>query len=187
MTANRSRIYLAIGLGALLSLLGFIAIRNLVDFPVYYKAGQSLISGRTDLYAPDFALGQVMDYRYPPFFLLLFLPVWFLPYKLAAYLWYLFFITLIAGSAYLVREMLKPRLSGWPSWLIIFLGVAVYHIIILHYGNAHLIATFCLLLSLFLVQKGKDVTAALSMALAITIKLTPGFLLLYFLLRKKWK
>src|SRR5260370_2621975 len=87
-----------------IGLLGLLFIRNLIDFPVYYAAGQSLISGRTDLYAPDFALGQVMDYRYPPFFLVALMPLWFLPYSLAAYFWYvLSWLEIIGCVLILVR------------------------------------------------------------------------------------
>ena len=42
---------------------------NGFDFHVYYAAGQSLLGGRTDLYAADFASNSLLDYRYPPFFL----------------------------------------------------------------------------------------------------------------------
>jgi hypothetical protein len=50
--------------------MGVVFVRNLTDFAVYYAAGRSLLSGRTDLYAPDFARGVVMDYRYLPVFIL---------------------------------------------------------------------------------------------------------------------
>src|SRR5260370_4746593 len=76
-------------LGILIALIGFIFTRHLIDFPVYYAAGRSLISGRTDLYAPDFARGPTMDYRYPPLFLISLIPLWHLPYGVASYLWYL--------------------------------------------------------------------------------------------------
>jgi hypothetical protein len=52
-----------LSLALLLSAIFASLVSNLVDFPVYYTAGRSLISGRTDLYAADFAAGRVMDYR----------------------------------------------------------------------------------------------------------------------------
>src|SRR5215207_9664119 len=90
------------------ALSGLIFIRNLIDFPVYYSAGQSLLMGRSDLYAADFALGRVMDYRYPPFFLLAFTPLWLLPYKVAAFLWYLLSILQISACLVLLKRLLKP-------------------------------------------------------------------------------
>src|ERR1043165_9847486 len=103
----KARFMLLAGLSLLVAFAGFAFIRNLIDFPVYYAAGQSLCSGRTDLYAPDFELGRVMDYRYPPFFLLAFWPLWLLPYKVAAYLWYLLGAAEIAGMVFSIRRATK--------------------------------------------------------------------------------
>src|ERR1700730_2154201 len=87
-----------------LAILGLLFIRNLIDFPVYYAAGRSLISGRTDLYSPDFALGRVMDYRYPPFFLLALFPLWLLPYSVAAWVRYLLSVVEMIGCLIIVRR-----------------------------------------------------------------------------------
>src|SRR5690349_7763095 len=136
----KARLTLLIGLTILAALAGFAFIRNLIDFPVYYAAGKSLLGGRTDLYAPDFALGRVMDYRYPPFFLLAFLPLWLLPYKVAAYLWYLSNIIEIALCVFFIRRVAPlPKAQG-KMWLVVFFLIAPYFVIILHYGNAHLLA-----------------------------------------------
>src|SRR3954462_3181561 len=124
----KARFMLLVGLSLLVAFAGFAFIRNLIDFPVYYAAGQSLRSGRTDLYAPDFALGQVMDYRYPPFFLLVFWPLWLLPYKVAAYLWYLFSITEIALCVLFIRRVAAiPSEKKW-LWLVVFFVVAPYFV-----------------------------------------------------------
>ena len=60
MTGQARRL-LVLTLALILALAGLVFIRNLIDFPVYYAAGRSLIAGRSDLYAPDFARGAVMD------------------------------------------------------------------------------------------------------------------------------
>ena len=168
----------------LFALLGFIFIRNLIDFPVYYAAGQSLVSGRSDLYAPDFALGRVMDYRYPPFFILALYPLWLLPYPAAAYLWYILSIIEIAASVFFLRRLLDPPRS---AWLIALFATGQYFVMILHYGNAHLPAIFLLLASFYLFARKKDPLAALMMALSITIKLTPVLLMPYFAIKRRWK
>src|SRR5947208_10476917 len=99
---NPTRILLILACSIAVGLLGLLFIRKLIDFPVYYAAGQSLINGRTDLYSSDFALGRVMDYRYPPFFLVALTPLWFLPYTLASYVWYLLSVFEIIGCALIV-------------------------------------------------------------------------------------
>ena len=153
---------------------------------MYYAAGQSLISGRTDLYAPDFALGRVMDYRYPPFFLSALMPLWFLPYSLAAYVWYLLSVLEIIGCVLIVVRVFPSFRRSWILWLVVGFGVIQYFVMALHYGNAHLLATFLLFASLYYVLQQKDLPAAALMALAITIKLTPVLLLPYFALKRRW-
>jgi glycosyl transferase family 87 len=178
-----SRIVLVLACVSALALLGFVFIRNLVDFPVYYAAGRSLLSGRTDLYSPDFALGRVMDYRYPPFFLVALFPLWLLPYSVAAYVWYLLSMIEIIGCVIIVRRTFQVSKL---MWLAVALAVAQYFVMSLHYGNAQLLAVFLLFASLYFAHQRKDLTSAILMALAITIKLTPVLLLPYFALKKRW-
>src|SRR5262245_53272989 len=65
------------------------------DFAVYYTAGNSLLQGRTDIYALDFANGPLMDYRYPPGFLLLIVPFALLPGKAAVFCWAVLTLSLL--------------------------------------------------------------------------------------------
>jgi hypothetical protein len=187
MLPKRLRNYLWLGLILLAIFLGLVFIRNLVDFPVYYAAGQSLISGRQDLYAADFALGQVMDYRYPPFFLVALLPLWYLPYPVAAYLWYLFSIAQIFALVFVLQKYLPESPGRNKIGLLLFFSVAPYFITILHYGNAHLLSTFLLFAALYLMLQKKEQWSAILLALTITIKLTPALFLLYFAMKQKWR
>ncbi len=187
MPVNRLSKYLWVGLILLFIRLGFIFIRNLIDFPVYYAAGQSLLSGREDLYAADFALGRVMDYRYPPFFLVVLLPLWYLPYPIAAYLWYLLSLAQLAVFVIVLHKQLSETPGSGKIGLLLFFSVGQYFITILHYGNAHLLAIFLLFAALYLVIKKKDGWSAVLLALSITIKLTPALFLLYFVIKRKWQ
>lgn len=184
---KKSRILFVTTLAIVAALVGLIFIRNLIDFPVYYSAGCSLINGRYDLYSPDFAKGQVMDYRYAPFFLTLFIPLWLLPYSIASYIWYLFSIFQIGGCIWAVRKGVDGFKLTNKIWIISALALTQYFVIILHYGNAHLLAIFLLLASFYYALKSNDLVAAILMSLSITIKLTPIFLLPYFALKRKWK
>jgi hypothetical protein len=181
-----SRILLLVASVSGLALLGLLFVQNLIDFPVYYQAGQSLLSGRTDLYAPDFARGRLMDYRYPPLFLLLFYPLWMLPFKEAAYAWYVLSILQIAGSVFAIKGMLGPPGLSKKVWLVTFFAVAQYFVMILHYGNAHLLAIFLLFAGLYCYYFRKDYLASALIGLSITIKLTPILILPYFALKKRW-
>jgi hypothetical protein len=180
-----SRIVLILACSGAVALLGFLFVRNLIDFPVYYAAGRSLLSGRIDLYAPDFALGRVMDYRYPPFFLVVLAPLWLAPYSIAAYIWYLLSALEITGCVLIVVRTFPALQTSKRMWILVAVAAAPYFVMVLHYGNAHLLAIFLLFASLYLLIRGKDLLSGLLLALAITIKVTPVLLLPYLAVKEK--
>lgn len=188
-----TRVILLASLAVLLAVAGFVFTRNLIDFPVYYAAGRSLLDGRTDLYAPDYALGPVMDYRYPPFFLVAFAPLWLLSYPAAAYLWYLIGVALVCISCYALNRLLADIESSAAAggiaraWAVTFFAVAQYYVMILHYGNAHLVAVSLMLISLCLVPRGKETLGAFFFAVALTIKITPALILPFFAIKRRWR
>ncbi|MFY9610058.1 MAG: glycosyltransferase family 87 protein [Blastocatellia bacterium] len=182
--SSHRRLLLSLGL-IIIAILGLVFTRNLIDFPVYYAAGRSLLNGRSDLYSPDFAAGRVMDYRYPPFFLLALAPLWLMPYAGAAYIWFLLQVSQIIGCVVVLRRVLGAAQLTWKIWLISALGVGQYYVMVLHYGNAHLIALFLLFAAFYCAFKNKKLRGAAAMSLAITIKLTPVLLLPFFALRRK--
>ena len=162
--------------------------KHLFDFEVYYDAGQSLYQrGRTDLYSADFASGRVMDYRYPPFFLIALIPLWALPAKAAAYCWFLLSVLSIIASALILNRTRPVNKNRIAVRVITALAVAQYFVMVVHYGNAHLLAVVLLFAALYSFLKRKLPVAALLMALSITIKLTPILILPYFALKKQWR
>ena len=183
--------------------LGLVFTRRLIDFPVYYSAGRSLIAGKSDLYAPDFARGALMDYRYPPFFLTALIPLWRLPYMVAAYLWYFLSLGCIAVCVYSVEDVISlarmyrvevndagqggiDRRGPVKVWIVVLLIAGPYFVMELHYGNAHLLAIALLFAGLALAIRGRDIGAAAMLALSITIKFTPILVLPYFVLKRQW-
>ena len=189
---RRKSVFFKIGLAAVLAVVGLVYIdRNWVDFFAYYSAGQSFLAGRDDLYSPQFSGGAIMDYRYPPFFLLLFLPIWVLPHSAAVYCWYWMNLAAIYFSGSVVGRGLK-QIARAPvkirlALLISFLAVFKYLLMGIRYGNIHLLIVCLLFGAFYLVLKRRDKTAGLLMALAITIKVFPIFTVPYFLIRKKWR
>src|SRR6476659_5969832 len=121
-----SRIVLMLACSVAVALVGILFVRGFIDFPVYYAAGRSLLSGRTDLYAPDFALGCVMDYRYPPFFLLAVLPLSLIPYPIAAYVWYLFCAAAVTGCAVIVGRVFDGLRASKTMSVLVALAAAQY-------------------------------------------------------------
>ena len=169
--------------------------KHLFDFEVYYTAGQSLLygqtsdgeRGRTDLYSEDFASGKIMDYRYPPFFLVALIPLWMLPAKSAAFVWVLLSALSIIACTLILNSAKPIDKHKVAVRVITVLIVAQYFVMVVHYGNAHLIAISLLFAALFFYLRKKLPLAGLLMALAITIKLTPLIILPYFVLKKQWR
>jgi hypothetical protein len=172
--------------------------KHLFDFEVYYTAGQSLLygqtsdggQGRTDLYSEDFASGKIMDYRYPPFFIIAFIPLWALPAKAAAFVWILLSVLAIIACSLILNSAMPAFLLDkykMAVWVITVLVVAQYFVMVVHYGNAHLAAIFLLFAAFHFYFRKRLPLAGFLMALSITIKLTPLALLPYFALKKQWR
>ena len=166
-----------------------------VDFPVYYYAGQSLLAGRTDIYAPGFSWGFLMDYRYPPLFLLLVCPLSLLSYQVAANIWWWLSLAQIVGCVWFVQKLIRENLPVALTknqrvffWLIIVGAVGQYFFGAMKYGNAQLLITFLIFASFYFSTKPKSIApAAALMALAITIKIMPALALPFFAVKKQWR
>ncbi len=161
------------------------------DVHTYYNAGISLLKGRVDLYSPDFADSQVMDYRYPPFFLFVFAPLSLLSYGTVKFIWLWlniltgFFATRAIWRGYEIITKKQMRLA-----LVLALSFAVsakYFFMLFQHFNAHLLILGLVFGSFYLVLKNRPLPAAAMMAAAITFKLVPVLLLPYFVLKKQWK
>lgn len=160
------------------------------DFHVYYTAGHSLLSGRTDLYAPDFGDSQIMDYRYPLFFLVLFLPFCYLPYQAAEFVWLwlnlaAIFLTLVAvkrGLEITGVKLVRPIATGVLATLI----CAKYIVVSMRILNAHILVLCLVFWAFYLLLRQRQLAAAVAMALAITFKIVPILTLPYFLIKKQW-
>ena len=183
----RTRTLFIVAAIALVAALGVVFVRNLTDFAVYYAAGRSLLSGRTDLYAPDFARGVVMDYRYLPFFILAFAPLSFAPYSVAAWLWHLLNTAAIALAVTSIASMYSGlSYNRTKVWTVAFLVVVPYFAMALDYGNVQLIVTALMFAGLSLSLRGRDLPAAALLAVAITVKIVPALTLPYFAVTRRF-
>jgi hypothetical protein len=161
------------------------------DFHVYYSAGISLLKGRTDLYAADFADSAVMDYRYPPFFLVLFLPFTQLPYQAAEFVWLWLNLAILYFTVVAMRRGMEIINLKTPGANVIFLVslliCAKYFIVSMRILNVHLIVLCLVFGAFYLLLRQKQTPAALLMALAITFKIVPVLTLPYFFIKKQWR
>ncbi len=187
------RNYIRLILGAAL-LVGSIILTiwlHWADFHVYYSAGHSLLQGRTDLYAADFADSRIMDYRYPLFFLILFLPFCYLPYQAAEFVWLWFNLLILWWTIAAIKrglELINLKVARINLILLISLLIcAKFFIVSMRILNAHLLVLCLVFAAFYLLLKGRQISAAWLMALAITFKIVPVLLLPYFAVKKQWR
>ena len=186
MGPRRRTLFIAAAI-ALIAAMGVVFVRNLTDFAVYYAAGRSLLSGRTDLYAPDFARGVVMDYRYLPFFIFAFAPLSFAPYPVAAWVWHLLNTAAIALAVASIALMYSGlSYNRTKVWTVAFLVVVPYFAMALDYGNVQLIVTALMFAGLSLALRGRALPAAALLAVAITVKIVPALMLPYFVVTRRF-
>jgi len=185
------RVVVLAGAGGFLLWAGRYCVTHYVDFPVYWHASQSLMSGRRDLYSPTFVWGgtdPLMDYRYPPLFLLLFTPLGLLPYTAAGYVWFAMKLGALALMVRSIQRMVAKEVRNkLLFWLAPFLIGIPYLLEEFHYGNVHFFIVSLAILSLYLLEKKRVWLSASILALSIAIKVFPIFFLPYFVIRKKFR
>jgi len=142
-----------------------------MDFRVYHYGARGVFDGTRPMYGPTSGLGWPMHYRYPPLFLLLFLPFAWLPLEVAAGLW------LILKSIVLVFILrafwnILPAPDSAAAWIVPLLLAGPFLVQDFRYGNAQFFVFAFTTFSLLLVRK-RPVLACAALALATIIKVWP--------------
>jgi hypothetical protein len=148
-----------------------------VTIPVYL--------GKTDLSPHD---GSIEVNAHPPAAILLALPLASLPYRDAALVWNLTSLGMLVVSLCLVRTGLRIPFSFWSLFpLATLLMLCTPLLMQQHLGQLNL-AILLLLTGVWAADRsGRPLLAGVCLGLATAIKLFPGFLFLYFILRGQWK
>ncbi|MBN2371637.1 MAG: DUF2029 domain-containing protein [Vicinamibacteria bacterium] len=169
-----------------LVLLGRALSKHSIDYAVYHQAARSLLAGRTDLYAGDFALQPPMRYVYPPLFVMLVAPLGRLTLADGFGLWF-------ALSALTTLAVAR---AGWRAWngrdtrlrLCVLLGLAGPFVVYgLRSGNVHLPVVMLATAAIIAWSRRQTWRASLLLAFAGAIKVFPLFLLVYFTLLRQWR
>jgi hypothetical protein len=152
------------------------------DFRVYYYASRVLIEHQGHLYGPLSGIGWPQYFRYPPFFLLVFLPFALLPYKAAAAVWAaLKCAVLYAVLRALGRRLGFPRSGFW--WLVPLLLCGGFVVQEFGLGNVQL-PVFALVAASLLSLEGHERRSAFLLAFATSLKAWPLFFLPYIAARR---
>jgi hypothetical protein len=152
------------------------------DLRVYYYASRVLIEHHGQLYGSLSGIGWPQYFRYPPFFLLAFLPFAFLPFKAAAAVW----VALKCAVLYaLVRALGHrcdfPRTGLW--WLVPVLLCAGFWLQELILGNVQFLVFAVVAAGLLAIDRA-EWRGAFLLALGVALKIWPLFFMPYIAVRK---
>lgn len=177
--------WLALALLVCAAIMVPMAVKHAVDFPVYYRTGQVFLAGHGPLYGPESGLGFPMHYRYPPLFLLVFVPFALLPFNISVTLWaalkWMALFLLIRGMA---ERMRFPRTGWW--WLIPACLSAPFLVQELKGGNVQFFI-FALVAAALLAFRKTPWLGAFLLALATSLKVWPFFFVPYLAARRRYR
>lgn len=176
-------------LGVLLVLLAWQASVRSVDFPVYHRIARQVLAGDYELYPPEVYTGAVVPphgFRYLPVVALLFVPFGLLPLPVAAFVFFVIKLAVLAWIGRAVAAQAGLTADGWRWPLVGLLLVAGYVAEELRYGNAHLLVVGLMVLAWLRASRGGSWLPGAALALAIATKITPLALLGYMMLRRQF-
>jgi len=128
-------------------------------------------------------------HNYLPFFTIFMFPWGFLPLRVAAVLFVLLSLALFALAAYLTELLLHGGITRTPGRAFLAaVGLAlpyVYACAVV--GNLGLLLAFLIIATWFLVERGREWPAGMALGLATVVKLLPGLLILFFVLKRRWR
>ncbi|HEX8981128.1 MAG TPA: glycosyltransferase family 87 protein [Ktedonobacterales bacterium] len=173
------------------------------DFEAYYAAAESL---RFDSHASIYSVATLIHtahqygecvpyaplaYVYPPLLAILLEPLTLLPCGSASVIWLVVNAVLWAGATWLLALVVAGR---WPGHrllaitltsLLSFCFVQAYGGLFL--GQAHIVLLFMLALAMWLAERNYPWLTGASLALGAAIKFFPAGIVLYFLLRRRFR
>jgi hypothetical protein len=181
--AGKVIIYLGILLGVLSLIRTTYLIWNsyLLDFSVFYDAAQSTIQ-HANPYTNPHLFTQA---SYPPITFLFFIPLALLPFGFASKIWIILSLAFFYIS---LRFLNKIKHLSFLKFVIIFIAtVSSFPFkFTLGMGQINLLVLGCLILFLYYLGKSKVVSEFL-LSIAVVLKLFPGFLLMYFFIKRKFR
>jgi hypothetical protein len=179
--------------------------RMVSDFTQDYLAARALLSGRS-IYTPFVEaevvegtrsspwtltlanrLGSAVDNYHPPFLAVLFVPLAYLPYHLAFFLWAGLSLLLYLYLLWLVGRTLHFRLT--LAELLLGIGLALlwmplqYHLI---EGQLGILVAACVFTAWSRSRQRQNVWSGVLIGVASLVKLFPLLYFAYFLVRKRW-
>lgn len=153
---------------------------GLFDLGFYRQAGQLFLSGKS-----IYSLGNM---GYPPTSLFIFIPVAFLPVFSGQIIWSIFSFSCLLVSFIFSVKSLNLKLSKNDILLLSPLTLMAFPVKwTFGLGQINNFILLLLVLAFFFFKKGKERMSGVILGLAISFKITPVYLLLFFLTQRKFK
>jgi hypothetical protein len=129
------------------------------------------------------------DYLYPPLFLVLLSPLTQIPIGVAGFIWVTVkfgAFVFATGMAWRVATHRQEDLPPPAAVLVVLLVIRFYANDMGH-GNVNALILLLIALSLWMYRRNRDWLAGASIALAASIKVTPGIFILYYAFKRSWR
>jgi alpha-1,2-mannosyltransferase len=163
-----------------------------VDVEVYREAGVSLLTGRP-VYAAMTEPPQLLPFTYPPFAAFLAIPLAFVPFGVAGWLWTVLQVVATTAIVWYAGWRLIHRAG---PWLPLALAGLTAPMLWLHpvsdgirFGQVNAFMVLACLMDLRRPRPGllRRVPPGVLVGLAMSIKLTPGVFVIHYLVCRRWR
>lgn len=163
------------------------------DLPSYHYASLALRHG-LDPYVPANLVAPVPEtifpYIYPPLLAILWTPLTFLPLEDVFALWQIVSLLALVASLVLCVRLARPaapaaRAAALIAAMLVTFGLPAFFVA--HHGAISGVFVFLLLLCFDRLQRGRERSAGIVLAVACGIKVLPVLLLPYLALKRRWR
>lgn len=163
-----------------------------VDVEVYREAGVSILTGRP-IYSAMTEAPQLLPFTYPPFAAILAIPLAWVPFGVAGWLWT---AAQVAATTAIVWYAGWRLLSWTGGWVPLALAALVAPMLWLHpvsdgirFGQVNAFMVLACLMDLRRPRPGllRHVPPGVLVGLAMSIKLTPGVFVVHYLVNRRWR
>jgi alpha-1,2-mannosyltransferase len=163
------------------------------DLPSYHYASLALRHGLDPYVLANLAVPDkqvVFPYVYPPLLALLWTPLTYLPIEDVSAIWQILSLVAVAASLVLCIRLAHPISAGARAAALVaalLLPLGLPSSVAAHHGAISTVFVFLLLLFFERLQRGRDRTAGVVLAIACGIKVLPVLLLPYLVLKRRWR
>lgn len=161
-----------------------------IDLQVYRNGARAWLDGK-DLYGPmPPVYGLGLPFTYPPLAALFFAPLAIMPLVVSEWAVLIVSVASLGVTLWLVLDRIRPTLTWQTRLSLVLGGVALLQMlepIRQTYGFGQINLVLMAAVALDCLARKPFWPRGMLIGIAVSVKLTPGGYLLYFLLRKDWK